>query len=55
MGVQEEEASNVHEVMNLLDAGTAMRHVGSTNMNEESSRSHCIFTMILGKKNMIGT
>ena len=48
MGVQEEAAQNIDEVLTLLDAGTAMRHVGSTNMNEESSRSHCIFTLILG-------
>jgi len=30
--------------MELLDYGTAMRHVGETKMNSTSSRSHCIFT-----------
>ena len=48
VGVSQEEVSTVEEVLNLLDAGTAMRHVGATNMNEMSSRSHCIFTLNLG-------
>ena len=43
------------EVLQLLDEGTTMRHVGSTNMNEQSSRSHCIFTLILDQYPIIET
>ena len=37
------------EALSCLDAGAACRHVGSTNMNEHSSRSHAIFTLYIGK------
>lgn len=47
-GVLEEPADSFEEVLNILDAGTAIRHVGAMHMNEISSRSHCIFTLILG-------
>lgn len=48
VGAREESTEAMEDVLNLLDAGTAIRHVGSTNINESSSRSHCIFTLILG-------
>lgn len=35
--------STVKEMNIKLDAGSGNRHVGSTDMNEKSSRSHCIF------------
>ena len=38
------------DVLMLLDAGTALRHVASTKMNEVSSRSHCFFKLKLGKE-----
>lgn len=47
-GVLEEPADSFEEALNILDAGIAIRHVGATHMNEISSRSHCIFTVILG-------
>jgi len=47
VGVREEPVETFEEVLNILDAGTAIRHVGATNMNEASSRSHCIFTLRL--------
>ncbi len=33
------------EISNCLDLGNKNRHVGETTMNQESSRSHCIFTV----------
>uniref|UniRef100_A0A7M5WW18 Kinesin-like protein n=1 Tax=Clytia hemisphaerica TaxID=252671 RepID=A0A7M5WW18_9CNID len=47
VGAREETVDTLDDVFTLLDAGTALRHVGSTNMNEQSSRSHCIFTVKL--------
>ena len=35
--------SSVVEMNKKLDEGSGNRHVGSTDMNEKSSRSHCIF------------
>ena len=35
--------------MSCLDLGSAGRQVGTTNMNEHSSRSHTIFTLYIGK------
>lgn len=48
IGAREESVRTIDEVLTLLDAGSALRHVGSTNINEQSSRSHCIFTLNLG-------
>lgn len=55
VGACEEPAESMEDVLNLLDAGTAMRHVGSTNMNNVSSRSHCIFTLILDQYQVVET
>jgi len=35
------------QVLELMQQGEAHRHVGRTNMNEFSSRSHTIFRMII--------
>lgn len=35
------------DVLALFEQGNAMRHVGATKMNAESSRSHCVFSMII--------
>jgi hypothetical protein len=35
--------STVEEMNKKLKEGSGNRHVGSTDMNEKSSRSHCIF------------
>jgi kinesin family protein 15 len=43
----EETVSSIQEVMNLISKGGRNRHVGATNMNKESSRSHAIFTAII--------
>lgn len=36
---------NKDDLMRLLDIGKGSRKVASTNMNSESSRSHCIFSI----------
>ncbi|KAI8580101.1 hypothetical protein K450DRAFT_156383, partial [Umbelopsis ramanniana AG] len=46
-GVTEATASSVEQVMRYLEQGTQNRATGSTDMNEKSSRSHAIFTVML--------
>jgi len=51
-----EEIINSHRDMVLLIArGTKNRHVGSTSMNRESSRSHSVLTTIIESKSMSQT
>lgn len=38
------------EILQLMDSGEAHRHVGQTNMNEKSSRSHTIFRITVESK-----
>lgn len=49
VGATEQPVSSTDEVMSCLDLGSAGRQVGTTNMNEHSSRSHTIFTLYIGK------
>jgi kinesin family protein 5 len=42
-GIHEEYVKNLDEVFNLMNMGFSNRSVASTNMNAESSRSHCVF------------
>ncbi|XP_002988432.2 kinesin-like protein KIN-7O isoform X2 [Selaginella moellendorffii] len=46
-GLREEIVSCPEQVLQLLDFGEAHRHVGETNMNVYSSRSHTIFRMVI--------
>ncbi len=48
-GATEQVVETADEALSCLDSGAAGRHVGSTNMNEHSSRSHAIFTLYIGK------
>ena len=48
-GASEQVVNSADEMMSCLDAGSAGRHFGTTNMNEHSSRSHSIFTVYIGK------
>ncbi|OCF33654.1 kinesin [Kwoniella heveanensis BCC8398] len=41
---------NYGQMMTLMDEGNQARTVASTNMNETSSRSHAVFTVILTQK-----
>ena len=49
-GLIEEAVGTVAETYNLLRIGTLNRHVGSTSMNKESSRSHSVFTLVIESK-----
>jgi hypothetical protein len=42
--------SSEEQILQLMDSGEAHRHVGQTNMNEKSSRSHTIFRIIIESK-----
>lgn len=44
-GAVEESLGSVQDAFALLKRGADLRHVGATNMNRESSRSHSIFTL----------
>ncbi len=45
-GLREDIVTSPEQVLALLEAGEANRHIGSTKMNEKSSRSHTIFRMV---------
>ncbi len=46
-GLTERVVMSLADVEQLMTAGEANRHVGVTNMNERSSRSHTIFRMVI--------
>uniref|UniRef100_A0A251V7A9 Putative kinesin motor domain-containing protein n=2 Tax=Helianthus annuus TaxID=4232 RepID=A0A251V7A9_HELAN len=41
------EVHTVGDILRLLSRGSANRRVAATNMNRESSRSHCVFTCVI--------
>ena len=45
-GLKEEIVDSPERVLELMNQGIARRHVGETNMNAASSRSHTIFRMV---------
>ncbi|KAL5054076.1 hypothetical protein RYX36_034758 [Vicia faba] len=45
--LSEFEAQSVSDIIRLLIQGMANRKVAATNMNRESSRSHCVFTCVI--------
>lgn len=45
-GLREDIVTNPETVLLLLKEGEANRHIGSTKMNEKSSRSHTVFRMV---------
>ena len=45
-GLREEIVTSVEHVLQLLEEGDRLRHVGETKMNKGSSRSHSIFRMV---------
>ena len=49
-GLIEEPVKNVLETYDILRIGAQNRHVGSTSMNKESSRSHSVFTLVIESK-----
>lgn len=52
-GIVEAKVENIKEVWNVLSAGRNARAVGSNNVNEHSSRSHCILCITVRAKNLI--
>jgi len=38
-------AKTPQDMLKVFEEGNLMRHVGATNMNEHSSRSHSVFTI----------
>uniref|UniRef100_A0A672QWG9 Kinesin motor domain-containing protein n=1 Tax=Sinocyclocheilus grahami TaxID=75366 RepID=A0A672QWG9_SINGR len=49
-GVKECEVEGLDEVLSLLESGKTARHTGATQMNPHSSRSHTIFTVLMGQR-----
>lgn len=45
-GLREEIVTSCEHVLQLLEEGDRLRHVGETKMNKNSSRSHSIFRMV---------
>ncbi|CAL5417934.1 unnamed protein product [Camellia sinensis] len=52
-GIVEARVENIKEVWDVLQAGSNARAVGSNNVNEHSSRSHCMLCIMVGAKNLI--
>lgn len=50
-GLNEEVVANAQDMLNLIKRGATNRHIGSTSMNKESSRSHSVLTTIIESKN----
>ncbi|XP_071794114.1 uncharacterized protein [Asterias amurensis] len=51
-GAVVQQASNAKELYGLFDHGSANRHVASTKMNSESSRSHLIIGVVIESTNL---
>ncbi|KAK9248163.1 P-loop containing nucleoside triphosphate hydrolase protein [Lipomyces tetrasporus] len=51
-GLSEIYVSSVEEVYEVMRQGAAARAVASTNMNQESSRSHSIFALVVSQKHV---
>ncbi|KAL5217241.1 hypothetical protein ABZP36_017925 [Zizania latifolia] len=52
-GIVEAKVEDIKEVWNVLQAGSNARAVGSNNVNEHSSRSHCMLCIMVKAKNLI--
>ncbi|KAL2551316.1 Di-glucose binding protein with Kinesin motor domain [Forsythia ovata] len=52
-GIVEAKVEDINEVWNVLQAGSSARAVGSNNVNEHSSRSHCMLSIMVRSKNLI--
>ncbi|KAK3211129.1 hypothetical protein Dsin_015835 [Dipteronia sinensis] len=52
-GIVEAKVDSIREVWNVLQAGSNARSVGSNNVNEHSSRSHCMLCITVKAKNLI--
>lgn len=52
-GIIEAKVESIKEVWNVLRTGSSARAVGSNNVNEHSSRSHCMLCIMVKSKNLI--
>ncbi|KAI7749505.1 hypothetical protein M8C21_001870 [Ambrosia artemisiifolia] len=52
-GLKEEIVSSPQQVLEFMEFGEAHRHIGETNMNLHSSRSHTIFRMIIESRDKV--
>ncbi|CAH2061495.1 unnamed protein product [Thlaspi arvense] len=52
-GLVEAKVENINEVWNVLQTGSNARSVGSNNVNEHSSRSHCMLSIMVKAKNLM--
>ena len=52
-GITEEIITNSEEAIEVLKRGASNRHIGATNMNLESSRSHSVFSMTIESSRMV--
>ncbi|KAJ1382149.1 P-loop containing nucleoside triphosphate hydrolase [Sesbania bispinosa] len=52
-GVVEAKVDNIYDVWNVLQTGSNARAVGSNNVNEHSSRSHCMLCIMVRAKNLL--
>ena len=46
-GLSEKEVHSASDVLELMQRAQQLRKIGETKMNKESSRSHCVFSIIL--------
>ena len=53
-GITECNITNGIEALNILKKGSSNRHIGSTEVNEKSSRSHCVLTLTIESKKIQG-
>ncbi|CAA0812823.1 P-loop containing nucleoside triphosphate hydrolases superfamily protein [Striga hermonthica] len=53
-GLREEIVASPEQVLELMEFGESHRHIGETNMNVYSSRSHTIFRMIIESRERSG-
>ncbi|KVH91733.1 Kinesin, motor domain-containing protein [Cynara cardunculus var. scolymus] len=52
-GLREEIVTSAKQVLEFMEFGEAHRHIGETNMNLHSSRSHTIFRMIIESRDKV--
>ncbi|CAM8879294.1 unnamed protein product [Rhodiola kirilowii] len=52
-GIVEAKVESISEVWNVLQVGSSGRAVGSNNVNEHSSRSHCMLCVMVKARNLL--
>ena len=52
-GIVTKEVNSVEETMTVFNAGNKARHISSTGLNSESSRSHLVFAVLIENKDLM--